>query len=1078
MNIRIRRWVAFSICCLLSIGTASAQVRNLKVEQTLPTTPVASGEPGLALVSTTRPPPPTITDLVLLLQSYKPDLERIRNLVREMNAAVPVTSDPELLSIAWHKKALAAEELQEPEQRVLFLEKAIAHARQSNRAATGEQAAIGGLYRLRTEYGLAVAQTKGVATSLDSFLELAGDIEQGGVPIPGLLLTTYTHISKNYVDLGDLESGRRILVKLDALFKRLGARPEVAVFMSMWAELVESSRGVLMLSEGRLAEADLAFAAAIRQAEDAIRNNYLLQAKFGRSVPVERLQMHNDSNRIFLAQTYAQQGRLDEAELLLREVLKRSLMRDGRNSFVVGRALFSLSQVFTNRGRFSEALVLAQWGAQTLQEGGVSENSTARIKANITLANALVAVERPAEAVVLIDTIRNRLADDVRLEEGFGHGSLLSIRAFILTQRFNDALRDGDNLLKYNTRYLGADHYSTAEARAYRAMVLHRTGQSAEARKEFERAIAVLEDPAKIVGKQQASVARTSRLRLILNEYLDVLVGKHGIPTEQSIAEAFRVSDVARWQSVQKAVAGSALRAAAGTPELGAQIRKVQDADDELQAVYKNLISQRSAPPDKQLPVVIAAMEARIAALQKDQQRDLVEIRRKFPQYDALVNPRPADFATARKVLQPTEALLSVYVTPVGSYVWATGPDGTLRFHFSAQKPAWVADKVKRLRDSVDLTTGIAPDRMRFDLEAGSALYQELLAPVAGAWDKADTLLVVANDSLGQIPFSLLPTSAAPLGKAEGGLALSQFRTVPWLARKVAVAYLPSVSALVTLRALPVAQSQRAPFIGFGDPDFGPQATDAGVTSGKVSRGTRNLSIQHAAKWDESKVGTNAVPVALPVGNESPALMQLPDTRDEITAIATALSANLKNDTFFGSQANRKNVLDADLKHRRVVAFATHGLVAGDIPGLDQPALALSPGTGNSIADGLLKLEDILKLSMDPDLVVLSACNTAAADGAGVEAVSGLVRGFFYAGARSVLATHWPVETVSARQLVTHLFERYSQDSTLTRAQALRRAMVEIIDTQVAVDSRGKPVNAYAHPAFWAPYALYGDPGR
>ncbi|MDP3699730.1 MAG: CHAT domain-containing protein, partial [Hylemonella sp.] len=211
---------------------------------------------------------------------------------------------------------------------------------------------------------------------------------------------------------------------------------------------------------------------------------------------------------------------------------------------------------------------------------------------------------------------------------------------------------------------------------------------------------------------------------------------------------------------------------------------------------------------------------------------------------------------------------------------------------------------------------------------------------------------------------------------------------------------------------------------------------------------------------------------------EAPTLTALPDTREEITAIATAMAADLQRDTFFGAQANRQNVLGSDLKQRRIVAFATHGLVAGDLPGLDQPALALSPAPGKSITDGLLKLEDILKLSLDADLVVLSACNTAAADGTGAEAVSGLGRGFFYAGARSVLATHWPVETVSARELVTHLFERYTKDPLLTRAQALNRAMLDLIDTDVAKDGQGRAVMAYAHPAFWAPYALYGDPGR
>jgi CHAT domain-containing protein len=58
------------------------------------------------------------------------------------------------------------------------------------------------------------------------------------------------------------------------------------------------------------------------------------------------------------------------------------------------------------------------------------------------------------------------------------------------------------------------------------------------------------------------------------------------------------------------------------------------------------------------------------------------------------------------------------------------------------------------------------------------------------------------------------------------------------------------------------------------------------------------------------------------------------------------------------------------------------------------------------------------------------------------------------------------------------LFERYSQDTRLTRAQALRSAMLELIDKEVALDGAGRPVASYAHPAFWAPYALYGDPGR
>ena len=290
-----------------------------------------------------------------------------------------------------------------------------------------------------------------------------------------------------------------------------------------------------------------------------------------------------------------------------------------------------------------------------------------------------------------------------------------------------------------------------------------------------------------------------------------------------------------------------------------------------------------------------------------------------------------------------------------------------------------------------------------------------------------------------------------------------------------------AVSALVTLRSVASSKAQRSPFIGFGDPDFGRHAS----TAVAVSRGTRNLKISQAPKFDEQKLGidsadntSTAAQVAAAAVVEVPELAALPDTRDEIMAIATALSADTAKDTFFGAQATPQSVMSANLKSRRIVAFATHGLVAGDLPGLDQPALALSPTPGKDIYSGLLKLDEVLKLSLDADLVVLSACNTAASDGSGSEAVSGLVRGFFYAGSRSVLATHWPVETVSARQLVTHLFERYSKVEGLSRAKSLQRAMLEVLDKEVAKDGRGSAVNAYAHPAFWAPYALYGDPGR
>jgi CHAT domain-containing protein len=160
-----------------------------------------------------------------------------------------------------------------------------------------------------------------------------------------------------------------------------------------------------------------------------------------------------------------------------------------------------------------------------------------------------------------------------------------------------------------------------------------------------------------------------------------------------------------------------------------------------------------------------------------------------------------------------------------------------------------------------------------------------------------------------------------------------------------------------------------------------------------------------------------------------------------------------------------------------VVYFATHALVPGDIDGLHEPALALSsPEVAGGDEDGLLTAGEIMTLKLNADWVILSACNTAAAAGEGAEAISGLGRAFFYAGTRALLVSLWPVETSSARELTTRLFEAQSVDAGLSRSAALRSSMLKLIDGPGMVDAAsGRTVASYAHPFFWSPFILVGD---
>jgi CHAT domain-containing protein len=293
------------------------------------------------------------------------------------------------------------------------------------------------------------------------------------------------------------------------------------------------------------------------------------------------------------------------------------------------------------------------------------------------------------------------------------------------------------------------------------------------------------------------------------------------------------------------------------------------------------------------------------------------------------------------------------------------------------------------------------------------------------------------------------------------------YKPVPFLARQVAITQLPSVAALPTLRALPPASPNRKPFVGFGDPQFnlqpaGAQLADAGALT---TRGIK-LKLRSAPKTEQADSA------------ELGMLPRLPDTADEVRSIARALNADPDKDVFVGAAANERTVKTMALNDRRVIAFATHGLVPGDLNGLNQPALALSAPQPGGDGDGLLSMDEVLGLKLNADWVVLSACNTAAGDGAGAEAVSGLGRAFFYAGARALLVSNWPVETSSARALTTDLFRRQAENPQLSRADALRQAELALIDGDGPVDPATKRIAfSYAHPIFWAPFSLVGDGG-
>ena len=264
----------------------------------------------------------------------------------------------------------------------------------------------------------------------------------------------------------------------------------------------------------------------------------------------------------------------------------------------------------------------------------------------------------------------------------------------------------------------------------------------------------------------------------------------------------------------------------------------------------------------------------------------------------------------------------------------------------------------------------------------------------------------------------------------------------------------------------------RWPFIGIGDPIFdrGGAKSDQAETRGQVGGGANELRMVR-----RNDVGTRASSSATLKD-----LAPLPDTAEELLALADVLGANKDRDIYLGLDASESMVdalnLAGKLKDYRIISFATHGLVPGDLDGLTRPALALSeptPEAAEDGMDGLLTTDEIMSLELNADWAVLSACNTAT--GAGAEAVSGLGRAFFYAGARALLVSNWPVHSAATVELMTRTFGIYVRAGSVGRAESLRAAMAQMIELGVFKDTRGRTLFSYAHPMFWAPFMVVGD---
>jgi CHAT domain-containing protein len=245
--------------------------------------------------------------------------------------------------------------------------------------------------------------------------------------------------------------------------------------------------------------------------------------------------------------------------------------------------------------------------------------------------------------------------------------------------------------------------------------------------------------------------------------------------------------------------------------------------------------------------------------------------------------------------------------------------------------------------------------------------------------------------------------------------------------------------------------------IAFADPVF--------------SKSAKRIALKQVARRGMTSFVTGA---QIDIFSLAEYLPQLPSTRDEVQAIAKELQVD-PSDVKLGFDANVTAIKTASLDQYRIVYFATHGLVAGDLEkfakGKVEPSLALSiPDKPSDFDNGLLSASEVAQLKLNADWVVLSACNTAAEEKPGAEALSGLARAFFYAGARSLLVSHWEVDDKVTADLMSKIFLLMRKNQKLSHGEALQQAILAVIDNA--------PSDEELNPRLWAPFVVVGEPAK
>ena len=662
---------------------------------------------------------------------------------------------------------------------------------------------------------------------------------------------------------------------------------------------------------------------------------------------------------------------------------------------------------------------------QALQLRGTSLRLTgdaAGATAALRSADAALESVRAGKVASIVWMRAQILGDLAAIAEEAGHAS-----------EADKLYRQGVSLLEAN--YPGSAALLNTKARL--AGYLARTGQLATAEAMFRE----------IVHSQPNTNDLPPSFAHVLRPYVDLLLKKTGDPA--ATEEIFAATQLMLRPGLAQTQAVLARELSGGTDDASRLFRQSVTLTRQAERARIELARlQDMAKPSPEEMVRARVVRATLDQSQKEQLVTQAALG-SFPRYRAVASeviPLP----DLQKVLRPGEAYYRMTVVGNDVYAVLVTPTAARAVKLAATSDQ-LAEQVPALRETISTTDNGQRTTFPFDVALSHQIYNELFGPFAAEIGAATHLIFEPDGAMLRLPANLLVMDQASVDSyqkraAAGGEAEYDFRGIAWLGRDRDISTSVSPRSFAQLRSAPPSNGDKE-YLGLGE-NTPPATAAAGFVPATADRDCL-LPMSSWAHPISAKELQTASAILRPL---DPGGVQVV-TRDDFTD--TGLEAR------------------TDLDEYRILHFATHGVVtsrAAKCP--SQPALLTSfGGTGS---DGLLTFKEIFDLHLDADLVILSACDTAGKASAaatqqaglatgGDVALDGLVRAFVGAGARLVVASHWPVpdDYNATQRLITGLFSAPPGTPTVTALRLSQRQLMDDVNT--------------SHPFYWSAFAAVGD---